>query len=166
MPKENNSYLKMKEYFEDLVNKSTLVKSFAGFFERDVINQLDKDSFESPFIAINGYELSLTGPEQNTIGVRKFNFAVLYSNVPDDIELQYKAIDDAEKIILKFIARIKLDSCNPEHFLYNSFKKDDIIILPDDLFMNCFGAYASITFHTSQSLKASAEDWTDDFLTC
>lgn len=167
MESQNNSYLKMKDYFEDLVSKSTLVNSFAGYFQRDLLSSMEKDAFESPYLALFDYELGLTGPEQNTISVRKIGFAVMFSNVPeDDIQKQYERIDDAEKIIMKFIARIRMDSYNPEHFLHKALKKDATVITPVELSATSFGAEVRLEFNNNQSLTASAEDWKDNFLSC
>lgn len=166
MQRENNSYLKMKEYFEDLVSKSTHVKSFAGYFQRELFNEKEKDSWESPYLALFDYELSLSGPEQNTISVRKIGFAVVYSNIEDDIQKQYGAIDEAEKIVMKFLSRIRIDSFNAEHFLYQSFNKENTLITPVELEDGGFGAECYLEFKNNQSLKATAEDWTDNFLKC
>jgi len=167
MPRQDNSYLKMKDYFEDLVSKSTLVKSFAGYFRRELLSKIEKESFESPYLALFDYELSFSGPEQNTISVRKIGFAVIYANVPDDdLELQYQRIDDAEQIIKEFMARMKIESANEEHFLYKAFKKEGAVITPVELEDNGFGSEVSLEFNNSQSLKAHAEAWTDDFLKC
>jgi len=167
MPTEKNSYLKMKDYFEDLVSKSTLVHSFAGYFRRELLNNMQSPDWDSPYLALFDYELSLSGPEQNTVSVREIGFAVMFNNIDEsDLEAQYKAIDDAEKIVMKFLARIKLDAANPEHFLHGSFVKENTNITPVELDTQSFGAECRLQFKNSQTLKADAADWTDDFLTC
>lgn len=167
MPKENNSYLKMKDYFEDLVSKSVDVKSFAGYFQRELLNKMQKDEFESPYLALFDYELTFSGPEQNTISTRKIGFAVMYNNVSDDdIELQYQRIDDAEQIIKEFMARIKIESADENHFLYKAFKKEGAIITPVELENNGFGSEVYLEFNNNQALKAHADKWTDNFLKC
>ncbi|WP_265427885.1 hypothetical protein [Chryseobacterium sp. YIM B08800] len=167
MPRENNSYLKMKDYFEDLVSKSVDVKSFAGYFRRELLNNMEKSDFESPYLALFDYELTFSGPEQNTISTRKIGFAVMYSNVyDDDLELQYQRIDDAEQIILEFMARMKVESADENHFLHKAFKKEGSIITPVELEDNSFGSEVTLEFNNNQSLKAHADKWTDDFLKC
>lgn len=167
MLKENNSYLKMKDYFENLVEKSAHVKSFAGYFQRELMNKNAGDELESPYLALFDYTLGLSGPEQNTISVRRLNFAVMFENVPDDdLEAQYNAVDQAEAIILKFLSRIRLEAANENHFLYRAFRKENILIAPIELSLTAFGAECVIEFQNSQALKALPEDWTDDFLTC
>ena len=167
MQRENNSYLKMKNYFQDLVSKSNLVNSFAGYFRRELLSKKDRDDFSSPYLALFDYELVFTGPEQNTISTRKIGFAVVFQNIPEDeMELQYQSIDDAEQIILQFMARMKIDAANEQHFLYRAFKKEGAIITPVDLEDGGFGAEVTIEFHNNQSLKALPNAWTDDFLTC
>ena len=167
MPRENNSYLKMKDYFEDLVSKSVYVKSFAGYFRRELLNKMEKSDFESPYLALFDYELTFSGPEQNTISTRKIGFAVMYSNVSDDdLELQYQRIDDAEQIIKEFMARIKVESADENHFLYNAFKKEGAIITPVELENNGFGSEVYLEFNNNQALKAHADKWTDNFLKC
>lgn len=167
MQRENNSYLKMKDYMKDLVSKSTLVKSFAGYFRRELLAKIDRDDFESPYLALFDYELGFSGPEQNTISTRKIGFAVIFRNVPDDdLELQYQRIDDAEQIILQFMARMKIESADESHFLYKSFKKEGAIITPVELEDGGFGSEVQLEFNNNQSLKAKAEAWTDNFLSC
>lgn len=167
MQRENNSYLKMKNYFQDLVSKSNLVNSFAGYFRRELFSIKDRDYFSSPYLALFDYELGFTGPEQNTISTRTIGFGIIYQNVPeDDLELQYQRIDDAEYIILQFMARMKIDAANEQHFLYRAFKKEGAIVTPIELEDGGFGAEVTIEFHNNQSLKSDPENWTDDFLTC
>lgn len=167
MTSESNSYLKMKDYFESLVNKSVHVKSFAGYFQRELVNLDAGDELSSPYLALFNYELGLSGPEQNTISVRKFSFAIMYKNVPeDDLEAQYSAIDQAEEIILKFLARIRLDAADSGHFLYRAFRKDNILITPVELSLSAFGSECTIEFQNNQALKALPEDWTDQFIPC
>ena len=157
----------MKNYFEDLVSKSVDVKSFVGYFQRELIDKESGDELESPYLALFGYELGLSGPEQNTISVRKMNFAVMYKNVPpDDKELQYKAIDDAEAIILDFLARIRMDATKEGHLLYRSFQKENTNITPVELSLDAFGSEVTIEFKNNQSLKMNPNKWTDNPAIC
>ncbi|MGD1319518.1 hypothetical protein [Chryseobacterium sp. 2R14A] len=178
MPEENNtfnphdenlkpSYLSFKNYLKDLSKKSVDIKSFAGYFRRELLYKMQKDDFESPYLAMFDYELTFSGPEQNTISTRKIGFAVMYSNVSDDdLELQYQRIDDAEQIIKEFMARIKLDCADEKHFLYRAFKKEGAIVTPVELEDNSFGSEVTLEFNNNQSLKAHADKWTDNFLKC
>lgn len=164
---ENNSYLKLKDYFKDLVSKSVDVKSFVGYFQRELIQKDGGDELESPYLAIYGYGNSLSGPEQNTISVRKISFAVMYKDIPDDdIELQYKAVDDAEAIIMEFLGRIRMDAHDPAHFLYKAFQKEGTEIVPVELSITSFGSEVSLEFKNNQSLKMQPEKWTDNPQTC
>jgi hypothetical protein len=164
---ENNSYLKLKDYFKDLVEKSVHVKSFVGYFQRELMQKDGGDELESPYLAIYGYGNTLSGPEQNTISVRKISFAVMYKGVPNDnIELQYQAVDNAEEIVKKFLSRIRMDSYNPEHFLYKAFIKEGTEISPVELSITSFGSEVSLEFKNNQSLKMNPEDWNDNPATC
>ena len=164
---ENNSYLKLKDYFKDLVEKSVHVKSFVGYFQRELMQKDGGDELKSPYLAIYGYGNTLSGPEQNTISVRKISFAVMYKGVPnDDIELQYQAVDNAEEIINKLLSRIRVDSYNPEHFLYKAFKKEGTEISPVELSTTSFGSEVSLEFKNNQSLKMNPEDWNDNPAIC
>lgn len=164
---KNNSYLKLKNYFKDLVEKSIHVKSFVGYFQRELAQKDGGDELDSPYLAIYGYGNTLSGPEQNTISVRKLSFAVMYKGIPDDdLELQYKAVDDAEEIINIFLARIRMDSNDPEHFLYNAWNKEGTEISPVELSISAFGSEVSLEFKNNQFLKMHPEDWNDNPPTC
>ncbi|MFL9834987.1 hypothetical protein [Chryseobacterium terrae] len=157
----------MKDYFEDLVSKSKHVKSFAGYFQRELLTKSENDELPSPYLALFDYELTLSGPEQNTISVRKIGFAVMFKNIDEgSLSDQYKAIDDAEEIVMKFLARIKIDSKKEDHFLYNSFQKENTLCTPVELSQTSFGAEVFLEFKNNQSLKSNPDDWEDDFLSC
>jgi len=167
MIRASNSYLKMKNYFEDLASKSVHVKSFAGYFQRELVALDSGDQLQSPYLAVFDYQLGLSGPEQNTISVRKIKFAIMYKNLPEDnLAAQYLAIDNAEAIILKFLSRIKMDSYKEDHFLYQAFRKENSKITPVELSINSFGAEVSLEFQNNQTLGVKQEDWTDTYTTC
>lgn len=109
-----------------------------------------------------GYSLGLSGPEQNTISLRKVRFAIMYNSVSeDDFTKQYQAIDNAERFILKVLARIRWDAANPDHFLYNAFIKDSVKIEPTELSLKSFGAECYLELKNSLSLKLASDDWKD-----
>jgi len=162
MQRETNSYFKLKDYFENLTKSSQFIKSFAGYFRRELLNKEASDDLDAPYLTIFGYSLGLSGPEQNTISVRKIRIGIMYNNVPeDDFEAQYRAIDNAESHLLKILARIRWDSSQENHFLYNSFIKDSVEISPVELTLNSFGSECYLELKNSQSLKLEADDWKD-----
>ena len=162
MQRENNSYLKMKDYFENLTKQSNFLNSFVGYFQRELITKDSNDQLDEPYLAIFGYSLGLSGPEQNTISVRKIRFAIMYNNVAeDDFIKQYEAVDNAEKLSLKVLARIRWDASKEDHFLYNAFMKESVQIEPTEINLKSFGAECYLELKNSQSLKLEADDWKD-----
>ncbi|UKB81268.1 hypothetical protein [Chryseobacterium sp. MEBOG07] len=162
MKNQNNSYLNLKDYFEKLVENSTFLNSFAGYFNRELLNKEANDELNEPYLAIFDYSIGLKGPEQNTISVRKLTFAIIKNNVPeDDFQLQYKAIDDSEDMVLQVLSRIRNDSQNPAHFLYNSFLKDSVSIEPVELNANSYGSVCYLEFQNNKSLQFKKESWKD-----
>lgn len=160
MEDQSNSYLKMKNYFEELAENSKDINSFSGYSNTELKTKESNDELEEPYLAIFDYSLGLSGPEQNTISVRKLSFAVVFNNVPeDDFELRYKAIDDAEDIVLQVLAMIKHHSSIKNHFLYNSFMKDSVEI--DDLELNAksFGSVCYLELKNNTALKLQKDRW-------
>ncbi len=165
---KENSYLEVKRYFEYLVEKSTFLSDFVGYFQREWANRTgSKAGLKSPYLALFRYELGFDGPDQNTVAVRKIGFSIMYNNVKnDDLDAQYNAIHDAEALALKVIARIRFDSNNQEHFLFNSFLKDSVEINPVELSAAEFGVEVFFNLKNKQLLKVDPSDWNDIDTVC
>lgn len=160
MPK-SNSYLRMKDYFANLVEQSTFLKTFIGYFQRELANK--RYNLETPCLALFGYSLELDGEKMSTVAVRKMSFAIMMSGVPsDEMELQYKAIDESEALALKVVARLKLDANNQDHFLYNSLIKNSVEIRPFEIEdTGMFGTEVCFDLKNFQTMKVLADDWKD-----
>lgn len=160
---QDNSYLKIKDYFKKIVTNHTQLQTFSGYFNRDLQNQLASyDGITSPYLALFKYELGLDGPKQNTVAVRKVAFAIMLDNVtPDDFEAQYNAIDKAEKLALSVLARMQMDNNDKNHLLYNTFLKDSVRILPVELSNSSFGVEVYFNLKNKQSLTVNVNDWND-----
>ena len=164
----HNSYLAIKDYFHKLCEKSNHIQGFAGFFSRELKSlESSYKGIESPFLALFEYELGLEGPEMNTKAVRKLGFAIMYNQVAaDDFEAQYSAIDKAEKIALKVIARMHYDNNTKGHLLYNSLMKDSVEIRPVELSSSDFGVEVTLSLKNSQALEIKECDWKDIKTAC
>ncbi len=160
---KNNGYLKTKNYFQEIVAKNLKINEFVGYFTRDLHHkQASFKGLNSPYLALFKYELGLDGERQNTVAVRKVGFAVMRTKVSaDDFEAQYAAIDECEKIALQVLARIRYDNNNREHFLYNSFLKDSVRVLPVELSSQSYGVEVFFNFKNPQSLEVVPDDWED-----
>lgn len=159
--KKGSSYLRLKNYFENLVKQSNFLEDFSGYFSRELHDKEYK--MLSPCLALFGYSLGLEGEEMATTAVRKLSFGIIYNNVKhDDYEKQYEAVDNAEFLALKISARIRLDSNNKDHFLYGALMKNSIEIRPIELEGNgIFGAEVSLKLKNFQTMKVSTDDWKD-----
>ena len=161
---EANSYKKMKDYFQNLVEQSNFLNDFVGFFQREWANRTAAYTNElaSPNLTLFKYKLGFDGPEENTIAVRQIGFAIMFTKVNnDDFEAQYNAIDLAEQLALKVISRIKYDNHNENHFLYNSFIKDSVEISPVELSASDFGVEVFFNLRNKQLLSVDPIDWKD-----
>lgn len=166
---EENGYLKMKNYFENIVTHSRFLNGFAGFFARELFNKLGskKEPLKAPYLALFKYNIGLDGQEQNTQAVRKLGFSIIIHNVkPDDYEVQYEAIDQAEKFALKVLSRMFYENKKPNHFLWNSIIKESIQIVPLDIEKIGFGVEVSFNIKNKQSMKVNPEDWDDIEIVC
>lgn len=161
---EGNGYLKMKNYFEDLVDQSNFLNGFAGFFARELFNKLGsrKEPLKAPYLALFKYTLGLDGNEQSTQAIRKLGFSIIIHDIkPDDFEAEYAAVDLGETLALKVIARMIYDSKTPKHFLWNSVLKESIQIVPIDIEKIGFGVEVSFNVKNNQSMKIDLLDWKD-----
>ncbi len=160
---ENNSYIKIKDYFRNLVDNHKQINAFSGYFNRDLQNQeASYDGIASPYLALFKYQLGLEGQKQNTVAVRKVAFAVMFNNVPaDDFEAQYTAIDNAEQLALSVLARMQFDNNDKTHLLYNTFIKESVRILPVELSNTAFGVEVHFNLKNPQKLTVNIEDWED-----
>lgn len=166
---QNNGYLKLKNYFENITNQANFLKGFAGFFSRELANKLTsrKEPLQAPYLALFKYQLGLDGDKMKTIGLRKIGFAIIFNNIkPDDYEAQYAAIDEAETLALKVLARVRYDSNIKDHFLTNSLQKDSFNLEPVELTRSDFGVEVTFDLKNSQSLKLDPEDWKDITTIC
>lgn len=161
---KSNSYLKLKNYFSNLVEQSNFLNDFVGYFSRELHNkEQSTKGINSPCLALFGYNLGIEGEEMASSAVRKMSIGILYNNVPpDDYEKQYEAIDNAEALALKVVGRMKFDSNIPNHLLYNSIIKNSVEIRPIELEgVGIFGAEVSFHLKNIQRFKLSADDWKD-----
>ncbi len=160
---ENNSYIKIKHYFEDLVAHHRHINAFSGYFNRELQNQeASFDGLASPYLALFKYQLGLEGPKQNTVAVRKVAFAVMFNDVPaDDFEAQYTAIDNAEQLSLTVLSRVQFDNNDKTHLLYNTFIKESVRIIPVELSNTAFGVEVHFSLKNPQRLTVNLEDWKD-----
>ncbi len=161
---EVNSYKKMKDYFQNLVEQSNFLNDFVGFFQREWANRTAAYTNElaSPNLTLFKYKLGFDGPEENTIAVRQIGFAIMFTKVKkDDFEAQYDTIDIAEQMAIKVMSRVKFDNHNDSHFLYNSLIKDSIEISPVELSASDFGVEVFFNLRNKQLLRVDPADWKD-----
>lgn len=165
---KENSYLQIKNYFENLVNQSNFLNDFVGFFAREwAIKKNRLNGLSSPILALFKYELGFDGPDNNTVAVRKIGFAILFNNLAsDDIEAQYTSIHNAEALAIKVLSRIRHDSYDSSHFLYNSFIKESVDIQSLELSGNEFGVEVTFNLRNKQLLLVHQEDWKDILHEC
>lgn len=159
----DNSYILTKNYFENLVAQSNFLNDFVGFFQREWANRTASvKGLQSPTLALFKYELGFDGPDNNTVAVRKIGFGIMFNKIkPDDLAAQYQAINDAEFLATKVLARIRYDNFLTDHFLYNSFLKESVEINPVELSGSEFGVEVTFNLKNKQSLKVLTEDWKD-----
>lgn len=164
-----NGYLQLKKYFENIAKQHKEIKDFSGYFAREIQQKMGSFvGIDSPFLTIFNYELGLDGGDLNTMGTRKLTFSVLYySTAFDDFETQQEAIDNAEKIALQILARIKKDHNTKEHFLYNSFEKDMTKIFPvEDTNVQVYGVDVIVHFKNKEPLIVDSNIWEDGIVNC
>ncbi|MCW0492494.1 hypothetical protein [Riemerella anatipestifer] len=161
---KSNSYLKLKKYFQNLVEQSNFLNDFSGYFSRELHNkEQSSKGLKSPCLALFGYSLGIEGEAMASTAIRRVSFGILYNNVPpDDYEKQYERIDNAEELALRVVARIKLDSNTNGHLLYNSLIKNSVEVRPIELEgVGIFGAEVFFNLKNPQHLKVSTDDWKD-----
>ena len=167
--KKKRMYKQLKDYFHHLADKHVMIQEHVGYFSREIIEkQSSFAGITSPFLAIYDYELGLDGGELNTLGRRKLVFSIVFADAPhDDFEGQQEKIDQAERIALQLLARIRWDSHQRNHFLYGAFEKDLTRIFPiEEPQAHLYGVDVEVHFKTKAPLVVNPADWEDTFLTC
>lgn len=53
--KKSNSYLQLKNYFEELVQNATFLENFAGYFRRELVQKDSNDELSAPYLALFNY---------------------------------------------------------------------------------------------------------------
>jgi hypothetical protein len=101
--------------------------------------------------------------EKSLLNLKRFVASLYRINrvKSDDLEAQYLAIHDAEKLAIKILSRIKYDNFQRENFLYNAFLKDSVEISPVELSGNEFGVEVTFSLKNKQLLSVSPEDLKD-----
>jgi hypothetical protein len=163
------SYLQIRDYFQNLATHSAVLKDFVAFSQREWANRTaSTQGIESPYLVLYKYEMGFQGPEENTLAVRHLGFAIMVQDnaLQDDFEAQYTGINTAEQIALKILARIRYDSFNQEHFLYNSFMKETVVITDVEISAGEMGVDVFFSIKNKQTLKCDAADWADLDTTC
>lgn len=158
------SYIELKKYFENLVENSNFLNSFVGYFSRELHNkQTSYDGIKAPFLCLFGYGIELEHNDYSSQAVRNINFGILFNNIPaGNYEEQYQAIDDAERLAFRVIARVRMDNNNEEHFLYRTFINNSLEVTPIELDGDgLFGVEVSFKLSNVQSLMVSPDDWKD-----
>lgn len=158
------SYLELKNYFNQIVEKSEFLEDFIGYFSRELRNKKQSSrGIQFPCLALFNYNFGIEGEQMATSSaVRNLSFAILLDAPADDYEKQYEAIDKAEKLALKVASRMRFDANRPEHFLYGAFVKNGVEVRPVELDVSrLFGVEVSFQLKNIQSLKLDADDWSD-----
>lgn len=158
------SYNQLKQYFAHIVEQSQDINDYTGYFARELHSkQGSYDGVTYPCLSLFGYSIGIEGEELNSVAVRSMNFGILIGNVPaDDYEAQYQAIDQAETIAWKVIARLRYDHNDKTHFLYNALLKNSIEVRPIELEgVGLFGVEVAFKLKNRQSLKLEPNDWKD-----
>lgn len=157
------SYLMLKNYFENLCSNAKFLNSFVGYFSREFADKINTvEGLQDPSLVLFKYNLNFEGEEQNSLAIRPVGFGILFNNIAsDDLEAQYNAIDVAEALAIKVLSRIRHDSFDQSHILYNSFIKNSVNIEPLELSANCFGVEVTLSLKNKQLLQVHQEDWED-----
>lgn len=160
---KKNSYLEVKNYFENVVMQSSFLNDFVGFFEREwAAKKSSVKVLKSPILALFRYNLGFEGQNENAIAVRKIGFAIMFNKIkPGDLEAQYQAIADAEEMAIKILARMRYEAADTNHFLYNAFLKNSVEIKPVELSAGDFGVDVLFSLKNNQPLKVDFSDWKD-----
>lgn len=159
----SNNYNRIRNYFKNLSEKSTLLKDFAGFLDRELRNKTNSfTGISSPFLHLWKYQKGYLGENQQTMAVISVGYAILKNNISvTDFEAIYDAVDECEKIAHHVNSRIRYDSNDPNHFLFNSYLKDRTRIEPIYMEEVGFGVEVQVFFQNPQPIKLNPDEWTD-----
>lgn len=153
------------DYFRQL-NAALVDFGQASFFRMDLteIEGGFRTNISFPAMAVESPDLDGqdSAPTNSVIG-RAFFFTIYMNPKRKDYDAQDTAIDLCERIGWKIIARMRKDSFDPTHFLYNKFKVSSVSairvgpVFTEHLYGYRFGGIIS----GEESLKVDPADWTD-----
>ena len=84
------SYLELKNYFNQIVEKSEFLEDFIGYFSRELRNKEQSSrGIQFPCLALFNYNFGIEGEQMATSSaVRNMSFAILLDAPADDYEKQ------------------------------------------------------------------------------
>lgn len=160
-------FKKVNDYFSYLVSQAPAIKKFISVSERELQSVLSKTTKQDdPFLVLFGYEGTLDGNNQRTIGTRTVSFAILFRVTdPNNFADQYSKINQAEEIGLQVLSRINQDS-HPSagiNWLMNSFKKDSVKFseVTYETANGLFGCEFHFDLEVKNPLTADSDFWLD-----
>lgn len=114
-----------KAYFKNL---ATSHKQIHGFFRMNLseIQGYFRKGIELPALVLESYDGGIGGSKISTDINRGFAFTIYLKPAANNFDAEDEKLSIAERIGLEIIARMHLDSFNPESLLFNQFDKNTV----------------------------------------
>lgn len=159
-----NDYNILRGYFQHIAENSKWIKDFAGFMERELREKTNSFSgIPSPFLHLWKYEKGYLGDFQPTIAVINCGYVIMRNDVDiNDFEAIYTAVDECETIAHHVNSRIRRDSNDPKHFLFNSYMKDRTRVEPVYMDEVGYGVEVQVYFKNPQPIQFEPTEWLDN----
>ena len=155
-------------YFKELVQLSVHIKDYFRMDLKEITGSF-RSSAQFPCLVLESHEGDLSGSSRmETVNERTLAFTIYDKPKKSDFDDQNDKLSSAEAYGLKVIARMRYNSNQPSHFLYNRFKVENVTYhkVGPIFNENLYGYRFQLTLLGNESLKLESTDWTDGPVIC
>lgn len=133
-------------------------------FDQTELQGAIRTGIEYPAFALESHEGDFSGSSKHSTVLNKtFAFSILFDPKRGNFDQQNEYLNTAESIGIQFIARMRLDSANKDHFLYNALKIDEIKFhkVGPIFSSKLYGYRFEVSLNNNGSLKVDPSKWKD-----
>lgn len=133
-------------------------------FDQTELQGAIRSGIQFPAFALESHEGDFSGSTiHNTVLNKTFAFSILLDPKRGNYDQQNEYLNVAEAIGIQFIARMRLDSSNKEHFLHKALKIDEVKFhkVGPIFSSKLYGYRFEVSLNNNGSLKVDPSKWKD-----
>jgi hypothetical protein len=159
----NITHNKIIAYFKDLAAQHKQLNGFYRFDLDEARSSLRTGiALPALFLESHSADLESQTNQVTTFNNRTISFLVLDRSKARDFDKVNDIRDTAESVILDIIARMKRDSKDRDHWLYNLFDVNSVVMDPGGpIFMDLYGINCRLLLKNKETMVYNPEVWND-----